>query len=129
MKYDNMEVILMNEILCILKKLRVNVLSDEYTLQSQIADLLKINAINFTKEHKLGRGSRVDFLTSYGIAIEVKKGKPNKVSVHTQLLKYAKHEEITGIILVVETSLSVPHTIAGKPCCALGLQKLWGIAL
>ena len=119
----------MNNIIEILKQLRVGVLTDEYTLQNQIAEYLHKSGIEFTKEYKLGRGSRVDFLTSTGIAIEVKKGKPNKASVNKQLCRYAEHEKITGIILVVEKSLVVPRTIAGKPCVVLGLQKLWGIAL
>jgi hypothetical protein len=119
----------MDEIINILKGLRIPVMTDEYTLQSNIADLLRTNGVSFIKEYRLGRGSRVDFLTSNGIAIEIKKGKPNKASVHNQLQRYAEHEEIQGIILVVETSLTVPGIVAGKPCRTLGLQKLWGIAL
>jgi len=124
-----MDVILMDELINILKQLRVSVTSNEYSLQNKIAELLRINGVSFTKEHKLGRGNRVDFLTSDGIAIEIKKGKPNKAAVHNQLYRYAEYGEIQGIILVVETSLIVPREVAGKPCRALGLQKLWGIAL
>ena len=119
----------MDKVLNILTQLRIGVLPDEYILQNQIASLLQANDILFDKEYKLGRGNRVDFLTADGIAIEVKKGKPNKASVLRQLQRYAEYEEIQGIILVVETSLTVPHDVAGKPCRALGLQKLWGIAL
>lgn len=113
----------------ILKCLRVGVITDEYILQNQIADLLHTNNISHTKEYKLGRGSRVDFLTDNGIAIEVKKGKPNKLKVYEQLMRYAEFEEINGIILIIETSLQIPNIINGKPCQTIGLRKQWGIAL
>ena len=112
-----------------LQKLRIKVVSVEYDLQNEISNLLSDAGISFQKEYRLGKGSRVDFLTSSGVAIEVKKGKPNRLSVINQLQKYAEFDEVKSIILIIETSLTVPKEINGKPCVSVGLRKLWGIAI
>ncbi len=117
------------EILKALSSLRINPVIEEYELQNKIAEALAATGISFTREYKLGPRSRVDFLTNDGIAIEVKKGKPNRVQVIRQLEKYAAFEDVTEIILVVEKNLDVPREINGKPCMSFGLNKLWGIAL
>lgn len=113
----------------ILSKLRINVVDEEYELQKDIDQLLTVAGIDFKKEYVLGPRNRVDFLTMDGIAIEVKKGKPNKQRVIQQLERYTKFEEVTAVILVVETSLYIPKELNGKPCLSFGLNKLWGIAL
>lgn len=113
----------------ILSQLRVNVATDEYEIQEKIEDLLDANGVSYKKEHRLAPRNRVDFLTDAGIAIEVKKGKPNRLVVQRQLERYASFDQVKAVILVVETSLRVPKTVNGKPCTSFGLHKLWGIAL
>jgi hypothetical protein len=119
----------MTEVLKALSKLRINPVMDEYELQNKIAVVLAAEGISFVREYKLGPRSRVDFLTGDGIAIEVKKGKPNKSQVINQLEKYAAFDDVSEIILVVEKNLDIPREINGKPCISFGLNKLWGIAL
>jgi hypothetical protein len=119
----------MQEIIETLSTLRVDPVIEEFELQKKIGEALHEAGISFEKEYRLGPRNRVDFLTSSGIAIEVKKGQPNKRQVVDQLRRYAEFPEVCGIILVVEKSLQVPHMINGKPCMSLGLNKLWGIAL
>ncbi|HEX2925065.1 MAG TPA: hypothetical protein VHP38_02205 [Ruminiclostridium sp.] len=120
----------MNEIIDILKTLRVNPINEEYDLQKEIEKLLINAGVHYEKECWLGPRNRVDFLTfSDGIAIEVKKGKPNKAQVISQLRRYAEFNRVKGIILVVEKNLDVPKELNGKPCISIGLNKLWGIAL
>ena len=120
----------MNEIMNILKSLRINPINEEYDLQAEIEKLLIGAGINLERECWLGPRNRVDFLTfKDGIAIEVKKGKPNKAQVMRQLQRYANFDRVKGIILVVEKNMDVPKVLNGKPCRSLGLNKLWGIAL
>lgn len=121
----------MEEILNALKHLRVGVILDEYFLQEQIAKVLSEHGITYFKEHVLGPRNRVDFLTSSGIAIEVKKGKPNRTNLIWQINRYAQFDEVKEIVIVVETSISSPitRTDNGKPCNIIGLRKLWGIAI
>ena len=125
----------MHEIIKALRTLRVGKTVDEYKLQDQIAEALSAAGVAFQKEYYLGIGNRVDFLADWGsctgVAIEVKKGKPNRERLIRQIERYADFDVVGGIIIVVETSLKYPpmHAINGKPCEILGLQKLWGIAL
>jgi type I site-specific restriction-modification system R (restriction) subunit len=73
----------------------------------------------------------VDFPTDDGVAIEVKKGKPNRTKLMEQINRYAQFEEVQAVIIVAETSLRIPigRSDNGNPCSVVGLQKLWGIAL
>lgn len=118
-----------NSILKVLKNLRVNTIDDEYKLQQKIAEQLTFANIDFKKEYVLGPRNRVDFMIDGGIAIEVKKGKPNKQQVIRQIERYTEFQKVTAVILVVETSLNIPKKINNKECVSFGLNKLWGIAL
>ena len=117
------------EVLKALSSLRINPVIEEFDLQNKIATALAADGISFIREYRLGPRSRVDFLTGDGIAIEVKKGKPNKSQVIQQLERYTAFEEVEGIILVIERNLDIPKELNGKPCVSFGLNKLWGIAL
>lgn len=120
----------MKRIIEALNKLRINPVNEEYDLQREIGIILTDAKISYENECRLGPRNRVDFLTfREGIAIEVKKGKPNKRQVITQLQRYAAFLRVKGIILVVEKNLDIPKEINGKPCISFGLNKLWGIAL
>jgi hypothetical protein len=114
-----------------LNTLRIGKITEEYDLQDKIADAFRTAGITFEKEYVLGPGNRVDFLTESGIAVEVKKGKPNRTRLHEQINRYAEFDNVRYIVIVVETCLRTPITSAdnGKPCRVIGLQKLWGIAL
>lgn len=121
----------MENILEALRILRVGKIFEEYILQDEIATVFNNAGIQYQKEYRLGKGSRVDFLAGNGIVVEVKKGKPNRTCLVEQINRYAKYEEVKAVIIVVETSLRTPLTKTenGKPCAVVGLQKLWGIAL
>jgi hypothetical protein len=120
----------MERIIEALRTLRVGTTIAEYDLQNKIADALDLAEIPYAREHLLGRGSRVDFLAA-GVAVEVKKGKPNRSKLVAQIERYAAYDEVDAVVIVVETSLFAPirETSNGKPCAVVGLQKLWGIAL
>ncbi|OPX46371.1 hypothetical protein CLHUN_01870 [Ruminiclostridium hungatei] len=120
----------MQQIIDVLKTLRINPINEEFDLQAEIEKLLIAAGITHERECYLGRGNRVDFLTSNdGIAIEVKKGKPNKMQAISQLRRYSEFDRVKGIILVIEKNMDIPKILNGKPCVSLGLNKLWGIAL
>lgn len=121
----------LEKVISALHTLRVGRISEEYDLQKKIATVFDAAGIGYDKEHNLGHGNRVDFLTATGIAVEVKKGKPNRERLLSQINRYAEFEEVQSIIIVVETSLKDPinHSRNGKPCKVIGLLKQWGIAL
>ena len=114
-----------------LKSLRVGKILEEYDLQNKIAALLDSAGIPYQREYRLGKGSRVDFLAESGVAIEVKKGKPNRTQLVGQVDRYAAYGNVEAVIIVIETSLRMPitHAANGKRCVVVGLQRLWGISL
>ncbi len=116
------------KVLHALYRLRIHVLRDEWALHEQIKLQLENVGISYKYEYKLGSRNRIDFLTSGGIGIEAKKGKPNTRTVIAQLDRYAEFEKITTLILVVERYMDLPQYVNGKPCFSIGLNKLWGIA-
>lgn len=120
-----------NMVIQALRSLRVGKIFVEWDLQNDIAEIFDKHGIYYEKEYYLGKGNRVDFLTDSGVAVEVKKGKPNRTRLADQINRYAEYEQVKAIVIVVETSLRMPikQTINGKSCAVVGLQKLWGIAL
>jgi hypothetical protein len=112
-----------------IRNVRIGVVTEEFEIHRAIKAALEQAGIDYEHERKLGPRCRIDFLTVDGIGIEVKKGKPYSVAVEQQLERYAKFDEVKGIILVIERYQDVPAIVAGKSCRSLGLRKLWGIAL
>ena len=111
-----------------LKGLRAPVVQEEYDLHARVAQALDAAAIPYRHEAPLGPGRRIDFLCG-SIGIEVKRGRPAPSLLKKQLAGYLQSKQLTGLILVVERTASIPPMIAGKPVKILSLNRLWGIAL
>lgn len=118
----------MERVIAALKRIRAQVIIDEYKLHQMITKELAKEGISFKSEFLLGSRNRIDFLTISGIGIEAKKGKPNELQVFNQLTRYAQFEQVKGLILVIERYMDLPDEINGKPVISIGLRKLWGIA-
>jgi len=117
------------EVLKCLRGIRAGLVTDEYTLHDIVQAAFDEAGIPYEKEFKLGSGSRVDYMVNQGIAVEIKKGKPNRTNVIKQLTRYAAFDRVKMLVLVVERNMDVPETIEDKPCVSVGLNKNWGIAL
>lgn len=118
----------MDQVVKALKRIRTQIVIDEYKLHQLIDKELVKEGISFNNEFLLGPRNRIDFLTVSGVGIEAKKGKPNELQVMSQLTRYAAFEQVTGLILVIERYMDLPEEINGKPVISIGLRKLWGIA-
>jgi hypothetical protein len=118
----------MEQVVRALKRIRCHVIIDEYKLHQLIANELAKEGIPYQREFLLGPRNRIDFLTSTGIGIEAKKGKPNEQQVLNQLDRYSKFKSVSGLILVIERYMDLPEEMNGKPVISIGLRKLWGIA-
>jgi hypothetical protein len=118
----------MEQVIRALKRIRTQVIIDEFKLHKLISNELDKEGISFKSEFPLGPRNRIDFLTDSGIGIEAKKGKPNELQVINQLIRYAAFEQVRGLILVIERYMDLPEEINGKPVRSIGLRKLWGIA-
>ncbi len=116
-------------ILAALSALRIAPSASEMALHSGIAEGLRTAGIPCAHEAKLAPRCRIDFLAGEGVGIEIKRGKPNRRVLLSQLGRYAACPQVNALIVVVERSANLPATIGGKPCHFLSLNRLWGIAL
>lgn len=120
---------LFDQVCTAISSIRVAHIEMEYDLQAEVAMAFDQAGICYEKECRLGPRNRVDFFID-GIAVELKKGRPNRQKVIDQLHRYAGFGCVQAVILVLQNSMQVPLSrVSGKPCRVIGLQKLWGIAL
>lgn len=87
----------------------------EAALQNDLASILVLEHVEFEREFPIGTG-RIDFYSEFRIGIECKvDGGPSEVA--RQLLEYADHELIDGLILVSRrnTHAMREETLRGKP--------------
>ena len=111
-----------------LSGLRIPLIVNEYQLHEHIAAALRDGGFVIQHEAVLGPRCRIDFLID-GVGIEVKRGKPQKAALLRQCARYLASEQLDALILVLDTSVSLPRELGGKPLITFGLNKLWGIAL
>lgn len=119
----------MESILSALHSLRIPLVMDEYQLQELVAGALVRGGVRFEKEARLAPRCRVDFLCEGGIAVEVKRGRPQRGRLLEQIRRYAQLEDVSGVILVVERTAELPRAVCGKPCRVVALNRLWGVAV
>ncbi|MBQ3080558.1 MAG: hypothetical protein IJC48_11270 [Clostridia bacterium] len=117
-----------SRILSALRVLLVPAAPGEYDLHALVACALTNAEIEFTHEARLAPGCRADFLSG-DIVIEIKKGKPQKSALLSQVKKYLACEGVSGIIVVSQKNVSLPRSIDGKIVASISLDKLWGVAL
>lgn len=114
----------MLKIVHIIESIRLD-LSDEKRLQADLESVLIVEGIRFVRESRLSSSDIPDFLLCDGTVIECKLRPAQKTAVYRQLQRYASHEEVTGIILATNLSMSLPQTIHDKPACMASLGKGW----
>ena len=119
----------MEQIIAALSSLRIPLVTDEFQLQALIAEALLRKGVEFEKEARLAPRCRVDFLCQGGVAVEVKRGKPQKARLMEQIRRYASLEQVNAVILVVERTAELPKAVCGKPCRVVALNRLWGVAV
>lgn len=75
----------MEHIIHVLRNLRVNLISEEYVLQNEIALQICSAGVKFKREFIPGPRNRVDLFTDDGIAIEVKNSYTGSCNSFSQL--------------------------------------------
>ena len=111
-----------------LSVLRAPLQQGEYDLHRLVMDALDAAGIPWAHEVPLAPRCLIDLMCG-GVGIEVKRGAVDKARILRQLTRYAACPRVTGLILVTEKTVPVPHTLCGKPVRLLCLNRLWGIAL
>lgn len=100
---------------------------DEEELQRGIAAELTYWKTPFHREVRLSPRDRIDFLCAAGVGIEVKV-QGTAAKARAQLERYAKHDQIRGLILVTnrcQVAAGLPTELNGKPLRVV--QLLGGI--
>ena len=113
-------------ITALLRKFRF-AFTSESELQAGIAQALDRAGVAYRREHRLAAADRIDFMLAEGLGLEVKIDGATNALIR-QVHRYAQHEEIRGLIVVVSRTrlAQLPEQINGKPVAAVAL--LSGIA-
>lgn len=117
-----------NQVLHALKALRLSPALQESQLHAAIAAVLSDAQLSYTHEAVLAPRCRIDFLCE-GIGIEVKRGRPARGVLLSQLRRYAACDAVSALILVIERTANLPATLLGKPLYVISLNRLWGVSL
>ena len=122
---------MIDRVLQSLRALRLHPVEHEFEIHDAMAEQFRVDGIQFSREVKLGPGCRVDFFVhAGGVAVEVKKGKPNRAQLEAQVSRYAAFPDVQAVVMVVERSLfGYPEKVNGKPVHYVGLNRQWGVAL
>jgi hypothetical protein len=102
-------------------------LSDEKTLQAEMARAFTAAGIDFAREVHLGPGDIIDFMvgTTIGaIGIEVKI-KGARRAIFRQVERYCGYPAISEIILATNVPMSLPYEINRKPTAIAALGRGW----
>lgn len=96
----------------------------ELDLQEGLVQLFEMRKFAFEREAVLSPTDRIDFLLPDGIGVEVKIDR-SLTSVTRQLFRYAKHDRISGLILVTSRIrlLNLPSQLNGKTVLAVDLLR------
>lgn len=95
--------------------------SSESELQEAVLEALSDGGFLVWREHRLSERDRVDvFLPNVGLVLELKV-KGSLTPVTRQLLRYAEHDEVRGILLVTtrRAQSGMPKWLHGKPVMVL----------
>lgn len=111
-----------------IRNVRVPAQPGEYDIHGMIAAALEGEGLDFAHEYKLGPRRRVDFMCG-GVAVEVKKGRPQRAQLTAQLHRYMECPQVDELVVVMQRRVELPATICGKKVHVISLNGLWGVAL
>lgn len=118
----------LNAVLQAVNNIRAPQVRSEYDLHDLLASALREADLPYRHEVMVAPRCRVDFLVQ-GIAVEVKRSRPNAKALLAQATRYLASPLVHGLIVVSEKSLSLPQSILNKPCINISLNQLWGLAV
>ena len=111
-----------------INSVRVPAQPGEYDIHGMIAAALDGEGLDFVHEYRLGPRRRVDFMCG-DVAVEVKKGRPQRAQLVSQLARYMECPQVEELVVVMQRRVPLPETIHGKKVHVVSLNMLWGVAL
>lgn len=115
-------------IIAAVRTVRAPAMPGEYDIHGMIAAALAGAGLDFVHEYRLAPRCRLDFICA-GIAIEVKKGRPQPAQLARQLTRYMESPLVREMVVVTQRRVPLPEYICGKRVHAVPLNMLWGVAL
>lgn len=115
-------------VLTALREIRLPYAVYEMDIHGQVRRTLENRKIEFIHEAVLAKGCRIDYLAG-SVGIEIKKGKPNRTRLLSQLERYLAQDRIGSMIVVSWFSVRIPAKICGKRVELIALSQLWGVSL
>ena len=100
----------------------------EYDIHAMLAAAFDAAGLEYVHEYPLAPRCRLDFMCS-GVAVEVKKGRPQAARLTRQLSRYMQSDKVREMVVVVQKRAPLPETICGKRVHLISLNMLWGVAL
>lgn len=100
----------------------------EYDIHAMLAAAFDAAGLEYVHEYRLAPRCRLDFMCS-GVAVEVKKGRPQASRLARQLGRYMQSGEVREMVVVLQKRAPLPDAICGKPVHVVSLNMLWGVAL
>ena len=98
-------------------------LSDEKSLQAEMARAFSAAMLPYQREVDLGCGDIVDFKIG-AVAIEVKI-KGGRQAIYRQCARYCNHTEVGALVLATAVPMSLPETIYAVPAFVVSLGEGW----
>lgn len=109
---------IINHVVVILRQYQFSFASEK-DLQSDIAEVLRAESVEFQREYPLSPYGIVDFFID-GVAFEVKI-KGQKKAIYRQCRDYAKHDDVKAVVLLTAHSMGLPDEMEGKPAYVYSL--------
>jgi len=95
---------------------------DEVELQDAIAEILDKHTVGYSRELRLNRADRIDFLLYDGTGLEVKVDGTAPALIR-QLHRYAQHPSVTSLVVVTTRARlsALPGELNGKRISVVSL--------
>lgn len=101
-------------------------LHNEKVLQSQVADRLTAEGLDFAREVRLSPAHIIDFMVgSVGVEIKIRRPGNSAKAVYMQCLAYCGHHQVQALLLLTNYMLGLPPDLSGKPTQKLNLGLAW----
>jgi hypothetical protein len=96
-------------------------LRNEFSLHDELARRFDLRGILYTREVRLGRKKRPDFMVG-AVAVEIKID-GGELAILRQLKRYADDPTTTGVVLLTTRKIGHPVTLSSKPIASVCLWK------
>ena len=100
-------------------------LSNEKAAQAELHLGFEAAGLDVEREVRLAPGDIIDMMLPCGLGIEVKLRGAQKRRVFGQMVRYASHERVAGLLLISNMAMGLPPSINGKPAWYVSLGYGW----